>query len=148
MEERFNLEQFQQKAATIAHALQPLSDSARVIALSGELGAGKTTFAQALARALGVIEEQVTSPTFIIQKTYPLEGQAFSTLVHIDAYRLEHSRELLALGWEELIQDPGNLIIVEWPERVADLLPKSALTMRLTYVDETHRSISLEEGVG
>ncbi len=100
--------------------------TATVIALSGELGAGKTTFTQGIAVALG-IHEAVTSPTFVIEKVYELENQPFKRLMHIDAYRLKDAHELEVLGWKEVILDPSNLVIVEWPERVADIIPKDAI---------------------
>ena len=102
---------------------------ATVVTLSGELGAGKTTFAQGIAKALGV-EETVTSPTFVIEKIYQLEKQKFSRLVHIDAYRLNGAHELQMLGWDELLRDPQNLIVLEWPENVAELIPENAIRVR------------------
>lgn len=107
--------------------------SATVIALQGELGSGKTTFAQAFGKILG-IEEVMPSPTFVIMKSYDIDpstssGQAwhgFKKLIHIDAYRLEKKEELLHLGWDELIKDRENIILIEWPERVEDLIPKES----------------------
>lgn len=116
-------------------ALAPRASAATVIALSGELGAGKTTFAQAAAKVLGVAET-VNSPTFVIQKVYSLSNQKWQRFVHIDAYRLKSAEELFALGWTELVADPANLIVIEWPENVPDAIPKGA-----------HRvSIKIEEG--
>lgn len=102
---------------------------ATLVTLSGELGAGKTTFAQGIARALGVTET-VTSPTFVIEKVYALEGQRWERLIHIDAYRLNSSHELEVLGWKKMLDDPKNLIVLEWPERVADIIPQSAHALR------------------
>ena len=109
----------------LVNTLAPHKDSATILALSGDLGAGKTTFAQGIARALGVTD-QVTSPTFVIEKIYQLQDQAFARLIHIDAYRLNDPHELEVLGWKEIIADPKNLIIIEWPEKVADLIPENA----------------------
>ena len=106
--------------------LQPKADTATVVALSGELGAGKTTFTQKIAKALGV-EEAVTSPTFVLEKIYKLEGQKFTHLIHIDAYRLNGAHELEVLGWKELLADSGNLILLEWPEKVVGAIPKDAI---------------------
>lgn len=117
---------------------------ALVIALSGDLGAGKTALAQALARELGVIET-VTSPTFIIERVYALPkelGRGFSRLIHIDAYRLESESELEHLGWKEMLSDPQNLILVEWPERVVSLIPSDSLRVTLSYIDEQSRDIT------
>jgi len=111
-----------------------------IVGLQGELGSGKTTFVKGVAKALG-IGQTVTSPTFVIEKIYKLEGQPFSHLIHIDAYRLEGGKEFSALGFHETAADPGNLILVEWPERVADVLPEYTKTVRFTFVDDEARLI-------
>src|ERR1700679_1259702 len=119
------LEDFISEATRFAQSLSPRADTATVVTLSGDLGTGKTTFTQAVAKALGVGED-VTSPTFVIEKIYQLKGQKFDRLIHIDAYRLENEHELKVLGFEELLEDPKNLILLEWPERVAELIPADA----------------------
>lgn len=116
--------------------------TAVVVALSGDLGSGKTTFTQSVAKILRV-EETVTSPTFVIEKIYELTNQKFKHLIHIDAYRIEKSDELLHLGWNEIVSDPGNLILIEWPERVADIIPKNALKIFFAFVDENTRIIEM-----
>jgi len=98
---------------------------ATVIALQGELGSGKTTFAQGFGKILGV-EEPMQSPTFVIMKSYDIDWRGFKKLIHIDAYRLEKEEELLNLGWEDLLKDPGNIILIEWPENVPGLIPTNA----------------------
>ncbi len=115
-----------------------------VVALSGDLGAGKTTFVQHIAKALGV-EETVASPTFVIEKIYALAGQTFDRLVHIDAYRLDGAHELEKLGWQELLADPGNLILIEWPERVEAIIPADAIRLVLGILDDHSRSFSYED---
>lgn len=104
-----------------------LADASRaaVLALHGDLGAGKTTFVQMLGRELD-IEESITSPTFVIMKKYPVIHPRFSALVHIDAYRLEAPAELSVLDFAAELADPANLICVEWAEKAADLLPSYA----------------------
>ncbi|HVS79946.1 MAG TPA: tRNA (adenosine(37)-N6)-threonylcarbamoyltransferase complex ATPase subunit type 1 TsaE [Candidatus Paceibacterota bacterium] len=119
--------------------------SARIVALYGDLGSGKTSFAQGVASCLKV-GEQVQSPTYVIEKIYKTKHSAFKKLVHIDAYRLESSKELEKLGWRDLIADPDNLILVEWPERVADLMPDNADIVRFEFVDENARKIDFEYG--
>ncbi len=96
---------------------------ATVVGLYGNLGAGKTAFTQCVARMLGV-EEKVLSPTFVIMKIYELREKKFQHLIHIDAYRMDSADELAALGWQEIISDPKNLILIEWPERVSAIIPK------------------------
>src|SRR5690606_17960542 len=96
---------------------------------------------QALAGTLGVTEA-VTSPTFVIMKRYPLgAGQPFSKLIHIDAYRLESPEELAVLGFQDELNDPRNLICIEWAEKVGDLLPPEALRLRFD-LDGERRTVS------
>ncbi|PCI89723.1 tRNA (adenosine(37)-N6)-threonylcarbamoyltransferase complex ATPase subunit type 1 TsaE [Candidatus Kaiserbacteria bacterium] len=140
-EKNYTLTEFQDLATIFAKGLKP-RDNARVIALFGDLGAGKTTFVQSLARALGITGE-VISPTFVIQKYYALEDQVFSSLIHIDAYRLENAHELEVLGWADIARDPTNLIVIEWPENVDGLLTSDAQQLHFKYIDETTRSVSI-----
>lgn len=116
---------------------------ATIVALEGDLGSGKTTFVKAVAQALG-IQKTVTSPTFVLEKVYKLpKTNPFTHLIHIDAYRLENGAELLTLGWKSLIRDPHNIIFLEWPERVADVLPDGVRTIRFKFVDETTRVLTI-----
>lgn len=133
------LERMAEEARVFVAQLVPRAQ-ATVVTLSGDLGAGKTTFAKGVARALG-ITEHVTSPTFVIMKIYDLEGQAFKRLVHIDAYRLKGMHHLKVLGWEELLADAGNLILIEWPEKIAGAVPQDAVRLALRYSGEGEREI-------
>jgi tRNA threonylcarbamoyladenosine biosynthesis protein TsaE len=128
------------RAMKLAHELMP-EEHAAVIALTGDLGAGKTTFAQAFARALGVASH-VTSPTFVIEKRYPLSGQLFAELIHIDAYRLDSAEELRKLDWESTAGDPKNVIVIEWADRVSELIPANAIRISLSYLDEDTRTLT------
>lgn len=126
------------------------TNGATVVGLFGDLGSGKTTFTQALGKHLG-IKETMTSPTFVIMKKYtvkldrvfgvPKTGFNLSNLVHIDTYRLESGRELLSLDFADLLNDPQNLILIEWPERVADILPADLIRIDFTFVSENEREI-------
>lgn len=118
------LGEFETEAARFAGELAPSPRGATLITLSGELGAGKTAFTKAAAHALGV-EEMVNSPTFVLEKIYQLSGPTakFKRLIHIDAYRLEKGSDLAPLRFDELMQDAGNLILLEWPENVGNALP-------------------------
>jgi len=108
-----------------------------ILALHGDMGVGKTTFVQGLARGLGV-KEQVTSPTFAIYSVY--QG-AKRKLVHLDAYRLEHGRQLEELLLEEFLTSPWCLA-VEWPEKVGAWLPKGAWHVTLSIVEgDRHRVV-------
>ncbi len=106
-----------------------------VIGLEGDLGSGKTTFVQGLAKGLG-IKDKITSPTFVIIKKY-------SFLYHIDCYRIK-DKDLLELDFNEIIKTPGNLIIIEWAERVKKILPKDTLWMKFEYLDKNKRRIIYE----
>ena len=130
-----SLEEFRSFARDFAATLAPREGGAAVVALSGELGAGKTTFVQEVAKHFG-IDERVTSPTFVIEKIYELSRQPFQRLVHIDAYRLKDSRELEMLGWPELVGDVRNLILIEWPERVPELIPEGAWRLHFDIAGE------------
>lgn len=135
-----SLEDTRDIAAKFAETVRPRASRAAVIALLGALGSGKTAFSKAFAAALGVREIDVTSPTFVIMKSYELGGP-FKKLIHIDAYRLETAAEIEKLGWNELLSDPENLILIEWPENVGQAVPSDALRISFTLVDEKTREI-------
>lgn len=129
-------------------ALLPLhKQTAVLVALSGDLGAGKTTFVQALGKELGVLQT-MQSPTYVLMKKYALTHQVFKTLVHIDAYRLNNPQEFSTLKPEEFLNDPTNLVVVEWPERLGAALPKPDLTLSFSAEDakEGERYIELTNG--
>ena len=98
------------------------------IAISGDLGAGKTTLAQAVCRGAGV-RELVTSPTFALVQRY--EGARFP-VYHIDLYRLGSSRDLVNLGWDDVLRDEA-LVIIEWPERAEGRLPDKVLHIEIEH---------------
>lgn len=111
-----------------------------VVRLQGELGAGKTTLAQAICRGFGVTE-QVTSPTFSLVHRYDT-GRA--PVHHVDLYRLRGPQDLANLGWDDILAEPG-LLLVEWPERAGPLLPPG-VSLRLSYDarDPDVRTLQLE----
>lgn len=137
------LSELEAEAKIFVGMLAPKDASATLVTLSGELGAGKTAFTKAIAHALGV-EDIVTSPTFVLEKIYQLGGKAskFKRLVHIDAYRLEKGADLASLGFDELMQDTGNLILLEWPEKVADTLPQPTVKISMVVQSDNSRTIS------
>ena len=134
-------------AEEFVRALAPRTGEATLVTLSGELGAGKTAFTKSLACVLGV-GEAVNSPTFVLEKIYELPretgGAGFARLVHIDAYRLASGKDLAPLGFDELMKDPGNLILIEWPEKVADALPAAARALSFSVGDNDVRTISYD----
>jgi tRNA threonylcarbamoyladenosine biosynthesis protein TsaE len=141
MEKTFNLNNIEQiTKEIIEEAKKENRTTATIITFSGELGAGKTTITKELAKQLG-IKENVVSPTFVIMKIYNTKDIKFKKLIHIDAYRLDKSEELLRLGWEEIISNKDNLIVVEWPERVSDCFPRDVIPLKLEHNDENTRTI-------
>jgi tRNA threonylcarbamoyladenosine biosynthesis protein TsaE len=118
-----------------------------IIALQGNLGAGKTVFAKGVAETLGVLET-VTSPTFVIEKIYTIpEGSAWKFLIHIDAYRLEGEDELMTIGWNAIATDPNNLIVIEWPEQVGLGVPERAHWIEFEAVNDTTRKIQVPDSI-
>lgn len=110
-----------------------------VIALWGELGTGKTVLARGIAEGLGIDEEEVTSPTFIILHEH---STGRLPLFHLDLYRLATS-DLGSTGWEECL-DAGGVTVIEWPERAGDALPPDRLDVRLAHIAESKRGVVLE----
>jgi tRNA threonylcarbamoyladenosine biosynthesis protein TsaE len=106
------------------------------IAISGELGAGKTTLAQAICRGAGV-REFVTSPTFALVQRY--DGAHFP-VYHIDLYRLNAPQDLVNIGWDDVLRDDA-LVLIEWPERAGERLPDDVLHVELEYhpIDASRR---------
>jgi len=108
-----------------------------IVALTGELGAGKTCLTQGIARGLGVPEAyQITSPTFTLVNEYP--GRL--GLVHLDVYRLSGSQDLQDLGYEEFFFGKG-VTVIEWAERIGDVIPEKSLSVTMGYLDQNRRGI-------
>ncbi|TSC96142.1 MAG: putative ATP/GTP hydrolase [Parcubacteria group bacterium Athens1014_26] len=123
--------QTQKFAAGLAKKIlkQPIKNTV-VLALSGELGSGKTTFVQGFMKGLGV-KHHITSPTFIIFRKHKIEGMCFGYVYHFDLYRIEKSKEIIDLGFKKIINPPTsefkNLILIEWPEKIKNILPKDTM---------------------
>jgi len=94
-----------------------------VIALTGELGSGKTTFVQGFLRGFG-IRRGGASPTFVLIKRYAICSKRFASIYHVDAYRLKKAKDLLALGFKEILDDPQNIVLIEWAEKIKKILPR------------------------
>lgn len=129
----------------LKEVLQHKKKGASLLALSGDLGVGKTAITQMIAGKLG-IKEKIISPTFVIMKIYEIDSKSiyyknFKKLIHIDAYRLTSGKELEQIGWPEMLKDKDNLIIIEWPEIVKDVLDKDVLWVKLSHIDEEARSL-------
>ncbi len=115
-----------------------------VIALEGELGAGKTTFIQGFARALK-IKQKITSPTFVLIKRYRLSAISHKLLYHIDAFRLKDWHDLISLGIKDVLADPGNIVLIEWAERVKPILPTRCTWVHIDHLDKNSRKITIAE---
>ena len=126
--------------AALAGALSP----GAVLALYGDLGAGKTQLVKGLCAALGVPSEEVRSPTFTLLHEYAgrTPGGRALPLYHVDAYRIEQPGELFELGYEEYFYGNG-VCLVEWPSRIEALLPEGVLRLRLTHQGGNRRRIEL-----
>lgn len=143
-----SFEQTQAAGAEFAAQIlrQQPAQRAVVLALSGDLGAGKTTFLQGFAKGLG-IEEVVNSPTFIVMKKYQITSHKsqinFKFFYHIDCYRLEAPEEILQLGFTEIISNPENIVAIEWPEKIEELLPKEKISLSFEHKKEGERELTI-----
>ncbi len=116
-----------------------------ILALYGELGSGKTTFLQGLAKGLG-IKERILSPTFIMMRQYPLainHQPSIMNFYHIDLYRIENEKDIEGLGLEEIWSDPKNIIAIEWAEKIKKVLPKKRIDIFFEYVEGEERRIMI-----
>lgn len=109
--------------------------------LSGDLGAGKTALSKGIAEGLGV-KKNITSPTFIISNIYKIKNNKnIKTLTHIDAYRLQNTRDLENIGFFDLIKDKTNVTVVEWGEKIKKYLPKRHTKVEIKSLSENERKI-------
>ena len=114
--------------------------SSSIVALFGDLGGGKTCFLQGFAKGLG-IKEKILSPTFVIMKKYKMKKGSF---YHVDCYRIQNPKEILGLGFRDIISNPKNIIAIEWADRIEKILPKNILKIRFRFIDKTTRRIVVE----
>lgn len=136
----FSFEETKMFGAEIARALiadrRTRSTGALVIALRGDLGAGKTTFTQGFFRGLGIKRNPI-SPTFVIMRRYnmprrtPKVKSRFTNVYHFDAYRLKKEEDVEVLEFGKIMSDPKNIILVEWPEKIQGIFPRD--TVRLDF---------------
>jgi tRNA threonylcarbamoyladenosine biosynthesis protein TsaE len=111
-----------------------------IVCLSGDLGSGKTTFTQGLLKGLKA-EGPYISPTFLIMKKYK---NKLKDIYHIDAYRV-NSQDILDLGWEEIISNPESIVVIEWADRICDIISKDNLWIEFEWKDENERKIKIKE---
>lgn len=120
----------------------PLQKGAAVVGLMGDLGGGKTTFLKGFARGLGT-KDKILSPTFIILKKFQVPGSEFQWFYHIDCYRIKEPKEILALGFQEIITGPKNIVCVEWADRIKKILPKESILLEFKFKGKNKRGITL-----
>ena len=137
-----SLKEFEGVALGFAKKLRPNTQGATVVLLSGDLGAGKTTMTQVIGKNFGV-EKVMQSPTFVIMRSYKLENKVFEHLVHIDAYRLESESEIEKLGFQEIISNPKNLVLIEWPEKIKKILPRKSFKVLIKHINENERLVEI-----
>lgn len=125
-------------ASALLSIIAPQKGRATVVGLSGDLGAGKTTLTQSIGTLLGV-EASMQSPTFVIAKRYETKHPDFSSLVHMDAYRIESETELAPLRFDELLREERTLVVIEWPERIEAALPESAILFTIEHKGDRRR---------
>jgi len=122
---------------------------AKVLGLAGELGGGKTTFLQGFAKGLG-IKEKITSPTFVMMKKFRISTKTYNlkpkTFVHIDCYRIEKPKEILDLGFKEIISDSQNLVVIEWAEKIRKIMPQNTIWLKFDFLDKNKRKITIKNG--
>lgn len=140
----FSPEETKQFGHAMAESLvRERGKKAIIIALRGDLGAGKTTFTQGFFRGLGIRRNPI-SPTFVLMRRYPYRRHGFSDIYHIDAYRLSGTVAAAAIEMDTILKDPKNIVLVEWPEKVEDILPRGAV--RLDFIHgkkENERTIKI-----
>ena len=118
--------------------------TAQVFCLKGDLGAGKTNFLQGFGKGLQ-IKEKIQSPTFIIMSRFPLKDQKFKDFFHLDCYRLETADEIIQLGFNEIINNPQNIVAIEWPEKIEQVIPPNHTEIKFKILGENERKIIINE---
>jgi len=120
-------------------------DKALIIALKGDLGAGKTTFMQGFAQGLK-IKDNILSPTFIIFNRYSLKLDKFKNLYHFDCYRIEKEEEVINLEFEEIISNKENIVCIEWPKNIKGVIPEDAIFIKFNILEGDKRKIIIDYG--
>ena len=126
------------------------SGEALIIGLEGDLGGGKTTFLQGFAKGLG-IKEKILSPTFVIMKRFKIRKNScpnsckFASFYHIDCYRIQKSKEILNLGFKEIISNPKNIVAIEWSDHVRKIIPEDSLIIKFELANKNKRKIVINK---
>ncbi len=124
-------------------AVNLVKETPSIIALTGDLGSGKTTFVQGFVKGLGV-RKRIISPTFILMRTYKAKKK--NTLYHLDLYRIESDfeKEIKNLGVKDLWKEEKNILVIEWAEKIKNLLPDDTIWIKFEYLSDGQRKIIIE----
>jgi tRNA threonylcarbamoyladenosine biosynthesis protein TsaE len=122
---------------------EKLDKTAKILALEGDLGGGKTTFLKGFAKGLG-IKEKILSPTFILFRKFQIPNSKFQNFYHIDCYRTEKEKEILNLDFREIIKDPKNIVAIEWAEKIKKILPRKVLKIKFKILGKKGREILIK----
>lgn len=127
---------------------------ARVLALVGDLGAGKTTFTQGFAKALG-IKHRIVSPTFLIFRSYKISSslrprqrgkQSYNFFYHVDVYRIHADKELKVLNFKSILHSPLNIVLIEWADKIKKILPKDTVWIKFEHQErENERKLTINK---
>lgn len=128
--------QTRQIALQIGQKLSPPS----ILCLYGDLGSGKTVFTKGIAKALGIPEREIKSPTYTLVREYKTKKLHF---YHFDFYRIEALDDLMLQNLQEIFQQPNAIIVIEWPERLKEALPAKRLDLKFEYINENSRQITI-----
>ena len=128
----------------IARELAQGLHTGQIVCLLGDLGSGKTTFAQGFAQYFGI--KRIISPTFILHRSYQLKNKGkLKFLHHIDLYRLQNSKEVIALGLSDFIERGDCVTIIEWPEKIISKLPERRIEVYFEYLTDQERKIIIKD---
>jgi len=139
----FETQEFGKEVAEKILKKENNSKKAKILALKGDLGSGKTTFIQGFAKGLG-IEEKILSPTFVIFKKFKIKNPDFYLFYHIDCYRLKNSEDLLTLGFKDFLNNPKNIIAIEWAEKIKDIIPNKKININFKMKGKDKREIKIK----
>lgn len=125
--------------------LKTKTKAAFIIGLEGDLGGGKTTFLQGFARGLG-IKQKILSPTFVIMRKYKIQNARYKiqNFYHIDCYRIQKSKEILNLGFKEILFNPQNIVAIEWANRIKEIMPRDTMWLKFEFINKKTRKITFK----
>jgi len=153
----YNPSQTKKLGENLVKKILPPKNKAFIVGLEGDLGGGKTTFLQGFAKGLG-IKEKILSPTFVILKKFKItkrknkkqktknknaKTQKFKNFYHVDCYRITEPKEILNLGFKEIISNPENIVAIEWVERIKKIIPKGTVWIKFKFLDKNTRKIKI-----